>query len=216
MESTAVSHTLSVAIRDYWRQQRRGYGTDENADQSRRLGAILNKNETPAMKEREDGAAAADTSRDTPIVHSLQRKESDHVIDVESHITDEEISKRIQCIMDSISHFHNDSSIQRGEEEISSNPNENLNLNPSQKQVVSSIESLWKKNNTDDNFNRNNMAAVLSGDYGTGKTVCACTLLWKRFIREKNGTQVVLCPIDSLVSLFSVVSDVCIVSTQFF
>jgi hypothetical protein len=87
-------------------------------------------------------------------------------------------------------------------------------------QVVSSIESLWK--NDTDNDIINNAAAVLSGDYGTGKTVCTCNILAKqRFatattntMGRKNGMQIVLCPIGSLVSLKFIVYLQCVYIIQ--
>ncbi|KAL7506532.1 hypothetical protein ACHAXN_003810 [Cyclotella atomus] len=220
-DSKTIAHTLSVAIRDYWKCCGGGGSSSENEtvlcmNPKQRLDAMQQNRNDATIANCRGGEKTVDastaTTAATGTIPTMYGKENHNVQSIACS-SDEEISKRIQSILDSIGSFHNsqismvneNNSISHSGECAATKQSNKVNLHPSQMQVVSSIESLWK-NNTDNDI-INNAAAVLSGDYGTGKTVCTCYILAKqRFatattntMGRKNGMQIVLCPIGSLL-----------------
>ena len=62
-------------------------------------------------------------------------------------------------------------------------------LSPGQKDATEFVNELWKRNSS--------LGAILVGPAASGKTIAACSLLWKQ---RSNGPQLLVCPPASVVS----------------
>ena len=108
----------------------------------------------------------------------------------------EDISKRVQSCIEKVS------TLKRRRNDLKLQNDQEVTLNKMQHDAVSYVERLWNEtpSSSSSQSQEFNVSAVLGGDYGTGKTITACYLIWKRRL---EGRQLVLCSPNSVVCIVS-------------
>jgi hypothetical protein len=217
-----LSHSLAIAVSDYWhtfsggrRMQCKSLEHDSHHNNADYLGRLVAMRSTtvcnhdhgsyrPLLQEHPTAIA---TTRQEPkqppfqTVHTLfetRKKLNDGRI-VATAIDETDILHKLK------SYIQLAQRLKIPKEGPCNHPSGCKNKRPttlttSQCHAIQYIRNIWKESHStfhrEENPTPNCITAVLGGDFGTGKSSVACTLLWER---RCEGCQLVLCPPGSLV-----------------
>ena len=178
-----ISRLLSVMVSDHWDDiVNNGVLVDRSNDDgfyNERFNIMQNKIASNRAGEGTDGENTEIENETT--ADGMDLDESNLPT---KQLSFDEISGQVQSAIDLVHSLKN----QKGKQKPPSPKQTGVKLNREQLRAVNFVESLWKANSFSPDST--SISAVLAGNFGSGKTVAACSLIWRN---RKAGRQIVLC-----------------------
>ena len=171
--SRYASRLLSTSILDYWHNCLNDHSADDTIH--KRFCAIRNRPICLTKRRSVHNGATGQINSSTQSTTELNF---------------DQISQKVKSSLELVGSLKVQS--RHSKNQISST----VRLNHSQNHAFNYVESLWKA----DSHGTNTLSAVISGDFGTGRTVVASALIWKH---RGDRCQLVLCPPGLMVRIVS-------------